>query len=93
MKYVILAYGPINDPNPKINGQYVMSYDPEAHDGRGDVVFTIDPKRAKKFSSGSAALKFSLQVPSKRPLREDGLANRPLRAFTLEIAPIKEPER
>jgi hypothetical protein len=83
MKTVIIAYGPVSG-SYQIDGEYVKSYSPDAHDGRGDATFTNDLAEALKFDDIIAALRFVNQQPVSRPLRMDGRPNRPLTAFTLE---------
>lgn len=86
MSTVIRAYGPVSGVPPyPINGEYLKSYDPEAFDGRGDVVFTANIAEAMRFDSYMAAMAFARRVPACRPLRGDGKPNMPLTAFTLEI--------
>lgn len=90
MTYVIKVYGPvgvvISQPDPEmIAGQYLSSYDPEAHDGQGDASFTNDRAKALEFETVEAALAFAHASPIKRPLRADGRPNRPLTAFHLDV--------
>lgn len=88
MPMVIVAFGPLSGPGAwSIQGEFVKSYDPNAHDGRGAVLFTSDKAEALRFSDIPAAMKFIQQVPKARPTRADGLPNRPLTAFTLTIIP------
>lgn len=71
-------------------GQYLSSYDPEAHGGCGFATWTPDPAAAMTFEDASAAFEFSQQVPRCRPVRPDGKPNRPLTAFTIAIMPDGE---
>jgi hypothetical protein len=73
---------------PKMVGHYVEYYDPEAHKGRGDVKGTLDISRAKQFATGQEAMEFYRQTSRKHPRRLDGMPNRPLTAFTVEILPV-----
>lgn len=66
-------------------GEWVKSYDPDAFDGRGDVETTFDVSEALRFPSGGDAFAFWRTQSSVRPLRADGLPNRPLTAFSIEI--------
>jgi hypothetical protein len=68
-----------------VEGQYLEWYDPEAFNGGGDAVFTYDRAKAKTFTDTAEALVFIMQQPKKRPIRTDGLPNRPIMMFTLEI--------
>lgn len=87
MTTVIKAYGPITHPDTPIDGQYLESYDPEAYDGRGDVSFTQDIRKAMRFSNTGEAMAFAMQTSKKRPLRPDGKPNKPLTAFHLMFEP------
>jgi len=64
---------------------YVSRYDPDAFDGGGDVETTYDIKRAIVFASYQEALEFSRRTSTVRPLRDDGLPNRPLATFHLAV--------
>jgi len=69
-------------------GQYLKSYDPEAHDGQGAVVWTRDVTEARVFLTHREALLCWQWIPRNRPRRPDGQPNRPLTAFTIEISPV-----
>jgi hypothetical protein len=84
MKIVIIAYGPVSG-SYTTDGEYVKSYDVEAHDGRGDVTFTKNVADAMTFADMPSAVAFTMRQPASRPLRADGKPNRPLTAFTLEL--------
>lgn len=64
---------------------YVVAYDPEAHHGRGDVQVTNLLAGARRFETMKDALNFAMIQPAARPIRDDGLPNRPLTAFNLEF--------
>jgi hypothetical protein len=68
---------------------YVKRYDPNLHDGRGDVVVTSDPREAIQFADAKHAMAFYRQVSSTRPVRPDGAPNRPLTAFTVTIEAVE----
>lgn len=70
---------------PVRSGDYLRSYDGEAHEGRGYAVWTRDPALALRFETGAEAMRFWTQQPVSRPLRPDGRPNRPLTAFTVSI--------
>lgn len=63
---------------------YLKAYDPEAHDGRGEAIFTGDPGEALRFEPGMAFVCWTL-IPKSRPLRPDGRPNKPLTAFSVSI--------
>lgn len=67
-------------------GQYVVSFDPDAYDGRGYLVTTKDKRKALRFDSPSAAMTFYQRQSTVHPLRKsDGRPNRPLTAFTVTL--------
>jgi hypothetical protein len=68
-------------------GQFLKSYDPEAHDGRGSARWTNNLNEALTFSSQVEAARLWRSIPRVRPKRSDGRPNRPLTAFTVLIGP------
>ena len=86
---VIIAHGPVSG-SYEIAGEYVKTYDPEAHNGRGAATFTKDVNEALKFSDFTEAMAFARKQPANRPFRADGKPNRPLTAFTLECVHVTE---
>jgi hypothetical protein len=66
----------------------VQSFDPDAHDGRGDLRVTDDRQKALSFGSPGEALRFWKKQSTVRPLRSDGEPNRPLTAWTMGIEPL-----
>lgn len=66
-------------------GAYLMSYDPEAFDGLGDVRWTTDYRKAMRFGSAADAMRLYRTQSSTRPFRDDGRPNRPLTAATVEV--------
>jgi hypothetical protein len=69
---------------PELEGQYLESFDVEAHDGRGTATWTLDPGSAMQFDSLPAAIEAWQTVSRRRPVRPDGRPNRPLTAFHVE---------
>lgn len=70
------------------DGQYLRDFDFEAGDGVGLIDMTPDLQRAKQFADAAEAVAFRNRSPECRPLREDGLPNRPLTATTWELRTI-----
>lgn len=90
MKHVfVIKVLPPLDGTPGPVG-YLKSYDPEAHDGLGQVVLTLELTEAHEFSSVEAALAARYAIPKCRPRREDGRPNRPMLAFSCEILSKQE---
>jgi len=69
---------------------YLKSYDPEAHDGRGDLVATHELAEAQRFADHDEAMRVYLQQPASRPWRGDGQANRPACAFTISVVAVPD---
>jgi len=64
-------------------GKYLLSYDPDAADGRGVATFTDDKSKAMKFKDFVEAWELWRKQSALRPTRPDGKPNRPLTAFTV----------
>lgn len=79
--------GPGQIPPP---GTWVKEYNPDAYNGRGDVVWTMDPMQAKAFPHQVDAYLYYTQVSTVQPTRPygDHGPNRPLTAFTMACEPI-----
>jgi hypothetical protein len=86
------GYSLTNEPGEGPAGQFLKSYDPEAHQGRGDAEWTRDLQQAMVFPSQLAAWATWSLVPVSRPRRPDGRFNKPLTAFTIEIVSVGEVE-
>jgi hypothetical protein len=85
MIVVIRSRGLANGMHCTTDGQWLKSFDPDAHAGRGDAVFTDRIEHALKFASKVDAMAFWNTQSKVRPLRPDGRPNKPLTAFTVEI--------
>lgn len=75
-------------------GEYLVHFDPDTGNGQGSLLTTPDRDRAKHYPSSADALEEVLR-PAAPPhdRRPDGGMNRPLTAYTVEIAdPAKFPE-
>jgi hypothetical protein len=71
-------------------GQFLKSFDHEAHNGQGDGVFTKKLERAKRFDSREELFAFWQKQSTVRPLRPDGEPNRPLTALTVTLEPVED---
>jgi len=67
------------------DGLFLVSYDPDANDGRGQVEWTDNVNRAMRFPDTISAFRFYRQTSKLRPTRADGKPNRPLTAFNIEV--------
>jgi len=83
--YVIRVWTP-----ELIAGQFLMSFDFDANDGKGFGEFTHCLWQAKRFTTAVSAMLFFRTRSIVRPHRPDGLPNRPLTASTVEILPEDE---
>ena len=90
IQYIGLAGDVINKKSRAGSGELLKSFDPEAHDGRGEATFTNDKTKAMIFDDITDAYRLIFTIPTKRPRREDGKPNMPLRAFTLLVTPIEK---
>lgn len=67
--------------------KYVESYDPTLRppDDWIELKVTADPAQARAFPSFAEAIAYYRQVCPNKPVREDGLPNRPLTAWTVNF--------
>lgn len=72
-----------------IAGHYLASFDPDAHNGRGEIKTTREIAFALIFHDETDAFEFWKQQPSARPLRPDGKPNRPLTAYSVEFVKVR----
>lgn len=72
------------------DGQYLQSFDFEAHNGRGEISHTPNLAEAMIFADMVAAFEFYRRSPSCRPTRADGKPNRPLTAANWEFVNIAD---
>jgi hypothetical protein len=66
-------------------GKYLSFYDPEFGGGYGMAEWSTDAKEAMTFATTKAAVECYRTIPATRPRRSDGLPNRPLSAYSVEI--------
>jgi hypothetical protein len=62
----------------------------EQHDGRAPIPTTDDPGKAHRFKDPPEAVAFWHTQSKVKPRRTDGLPNRPLTAYTIEIVQLIE---
>lgn len=90
----VMAFEGWTDGDPRALGEeaigkYVVSYDPDAYDGRGYATWTDDLAEALRFPTPAEALVFYQRTSTVLPIRPwDGKPNRPLTAYSLECAPV-----
>jgi hypothetical protein len=91
---VMQIVGLINGGATPFDGQWLVEYDPErdgyAPDGApmlAHIVTTPDINQARVFADHAEALELWRSTCKRHPIRFDGRSNRPLTAFTVEIAP------
>jgi hypothetical protein len=64
---IVVAAMPALMREPNLVGQAVAWSDPDAHDGRGDAEFTLDPLRAKRFPNAADAMEYWRRQSTIRP--------------------------
>lgn len=84
----IVAINFANGAPCPIAGQYLQSFDFDAHDGRGFGVYTRDPAKAMRFPDLTAAVEFWRTQSKARPIRADGKPNRPLTSTTVTFEDV-----
>ena len=67
------------------DGQFLKAFDFEAHDGVGEITMTADAGEAMHFADMAEMHRFYTTSPKCRPLRPDGLLNRPLTATNWDV--------
>lgn len=84
--------GPDNSQQSPV-GQYLKSFDPEAHDGFGWADWTNSLAEAQRFDSQIEVFACWKQTSKVRPTRPwDGQPNRPLTVFTVEALTVAAAE-
>ena len=68
-------------------GRYVKAYTPHGHGGQGHLVVTDDINEARGFIDALDALECWRSVSYTHPVRPDGMTNRPLTMWTIEMVP------
>ena len=75
-------------------GLYLKSYDPDANEGKGRIVWTASLGEAARFATAADAWVCWRQQSTVRPTRPwDGRPNRPATQFSVIITPAEEAER
>lgn len=84
MTHVLQVVGLANGEPTDAEGLYVVSYTPDGHGGRGDLVLSEHLKDAQRFDSPGAALElWQAQAAPPFATRPDGKPNRPMTAFSI----------
>lgn len=87
MAYMIKIIGNFAEPNRPEHGKYLKEFHPDSDPmGLGDLIVTTDRNQAMQFATTERALAFWRQQSKLVPYRPDGKPNRPLTAYTVEIA-------
>lgn len=77
----------IPGPSPEA-GRYVRVYDPNGGGEHGNLTLTGTRLKAKRYADKAAALEAYRAINENHPLRPDGMPNRPLTAFTVELLEV-----
>jgi len=72
-----------------VAGHYLKSFDFDAYNGQGYGEFTANIEQAMKFPNRAAAMEFWGRQSTIKPLRPDGLPNKPLTSTTMSIEPYE----
>lgn len=88
--YVVTIAGRADGTRTDLDGDYLVTYDPDAHDGGGDVLTSPNIEDATRFASAREAWLVWQMQSGVRPLRPDGQPNRPLTAFNIIIQAVPE---
>lgn len=93
MKFAIKCLGlagiAVNNDGIVPTGAYLSEFDADAHEGMGHAAWSSDPNEAIIFHSPADAFRYWKTQSIVRPLRDDGHPNRPLTAFSVEIASVE----
>ncbi len=79
-----------DEPEPQKAREYLRVYDPEYAKGRGRVDWTTDIDDARRYPDIGAAYKEWVRQSRLRPLRDDGLPNRPLTAYSITFETVEK---
>lgn len=82
--WVLVCHGDALGGHRELIGQYLASYDLDGNGGRGEFEWTDDAEAALHFPTGLIAMDTWQATSPSHPVRDDGLPNRPLTAFTVE---------
>lgn len=86
MSVVMQILGLADGRQTPFDGEFVKDYDPNGEGGTGSLVTTPEKAEALKFPDATEAMQTWKLQSDLVPLRPDGKPNRPLTAFTVEIA-------
>lgn len=86
--YVVGLAGSVDNLIGSFKPGWVKAFDADAFEGRGELVVTSNPDEALVFPDAPAAVLFYMTRSKVQPTRIDGLPNRPLRAFSVEVRPL-----
>jgi hypothetical protein len=71
---------------PPKAGAWLVSYDPDYMNGAGEVVWSMDWRKAKTFETLKDAMEYYYQTSFVKPFRDtDGKPNRPLTSCTVHF--------
>lgn len=90
MSFVMRIEGFADGSVCPIGGEYLVSFDFDAGDGRGLGEFTRDVRCAKRFRTPSEAVDYWRTISRVRPKRDDGKPNMPLTASTVSISAVED---
>lgn len=88
MSLIVRIVGLVDGTPSPVDGAYLVSCDVDARGGRGMVVGTEDPTKARRFADLREVTDYWKRTSTVDPIRADGKPNRPFTAYTIETVPI-----
>lgn len=85
MAYVIKILGYADGRTCSIAGGYVKNFDVDGANGLGVVLVTHDVEEAWRFENNTEAFQLWNKQSTVKPIRSDGMPNKPLTAYTVEL--------
>lgn len=86
-EYIIRIIANADGSPSRLAGCYVETFDVDAYGGRGELDTTAHACLAMRFASRAEAIRFWQRQSRVCPVRADGMPNRPLTAFHVDIGP------
>jgi hypothetical protein len=82
--------GLANGQPSQYDGQYIVRCEPVGEPGSAVLDTTTDIQKARRFNGIVEATEYWQQADPRMPVRPDGKPNRPLTAFSVEIARVPD---
>ena len=89
-RYVVRIVSLADGRPSTCDGRWLVGCDFNAHGGRGQVTCTPYLEKAHRFATASFALDYWRTISTATPWRDDGMPNRPLTAYTVEVLSLED---